>query len=317
MKNYLIIVILVVSFCAYSEFKIEKIVKLTDDKNIYEAPKWSPDGKYIAVITNDYKGLFLINPNTLEKTKISNDEITHQAFVWSEDSKNIAYRANTKEEMHIKVIDIESKEIKTAITSTDWISFPFWQYSEKGKRAACINDEGKLLSSKYGVFKDEKHKSIYKRHNFDKNIVYAGGWKKNSKNQDIVINNDGKISKGINLKKLSATFSPNRRYYSYTYNGDIFVFDENGQNEINLGRGMMLSWSPNSNRLVYCIAVEDEISYSESDLYIIDIDGKNKMKLTKTEDEIEMFPDWSPEGDKIVYTSLKTGNLYLIYLCEK
>jgi len=316
MKNIVFIATLIFSIILIAETKIKKVVELTNDGNFYEAPKWSPDGKYIAVITSDYKGLYLINPSTRENKEISNDEITHQAFVWSEDSRSIAYRANTKKEVEIKVIDLQSKEIKTVIKSRNWLSFPFWQYSEKGRRVACINNEGKLLTNKYEAFKDEQLKSIYKRHNFDKNIVFAGGWKQNSKKRDVIINNKGKMNTDINLQKLTAKFSPNRKYYSYVYNGDIYVLNENGKDEVNLGRGMLFSWNPNSDKLVYCIAIDDEISYSESDLYLIDIDGKNKVNLTNTEDEIEMFPAWSPDGDQIVYMSLKTGNLYLIYLCE-
>ena len=59
----------------------------------------------------------------------------------------------------------------------------------------------------------------------------------------------------------------------------------------------------------------DESSNGEqitgSELYLINIDGTNKQNLTNTDDMIEMYPMFSPDNSKIVFSDEKTRNIYI------
>jgi Tol biopolymer transport system component len=43
-------------------------------------------------------------------------------------------------------------------------------------------------------------------------------------------------------------------------------------------------------------------------------DGTDKQQITNTSDEIEMDPQWSPEGSRILCWSYNTGNIFVIKL---
>lgn len=317
MKKMIIFVTLTICTFLFSEIKIERIVQLTNDKVKYESPKWSPDGTMIAFVRSDYGGLVVINSDGTNLRHLVKESVhSARGFVWSEDSEEITYRSGNRNVNTIKIVNVKTGNIELVTTSISWISYPIWQYSENGKRAAWVDGDGKLFHSESKPLKGEEYKEIYKKHNYDKNIIYAGGWSKNSNNMYIVIDNEGKVKKDFNLEKYMAEWSPDRGKISYYYDGFIFIMDEFNKSMSKLGPGYPWSWSPNSDKIIYC-KVEEDMEITSSDLIITDIYGENKKQLTNTKDELEFYPDWSPDGEKIVYNSAKTGNIYLIYLEEK
>jgi len=69
------------------------------------------------------------------------------------------------------------------------------------------------------------------------------------------------------------------------------------------------SFSPDGQWIVFLMKTPG----NESDIYKIKIDGTGLTNLTKTKDAIEGDPDWSPVGDRIIFTSLDaaTGRFVL------
>lgn len=71
-----------------------KSVQLTRGDRSSTAPRWSPDGQWLAFLSNrfeDKNQIFLIDPSGGESRQLTKSETAINNFVWSEDGKTIAY----------------------------------------------------------------------------------------------------------------------------------------------------------------------------------------------------------------------------------
>jgi dipeptidyl aminopeptidase/acylaminoacyl peptidase len=71
-------------------------VQLTRGEKSSTAPRWSPDGQWLAFLSNrveDKNQVFLINPHGGESRQLTKSETAINSFAWSEDGKTIAYTA--------------------------------------------------------------------------------------------------------------------------------------------------------------------------------------------------------------------------------
>lgn len=75
---------------------IGKSIQLTRGERSSTAPRWSPDGQWLAFLSNrveDKNQIFLINPSGGESRQLTKSETAINNFAWSEDGKTIAYTA--------------------------------------------------------------------------------------------------------------------------------------------------------------------------------------------------------------------------------
>jgi TolB protein len=83
----------------------------------------------------------------------------------------------------------------------------------------------------------------------------------------------------------------------------IFLMRPNGEIvrtlAADLGRGGMV-WSPDGTRLAFSVASSPA---ERSDLYVIDADGSNLIRLTNSPDAFDSAPSWSPDGQQITFQS--------------
>ena len=57
---------------------------------------------------------------------------------------------------------------------------------------------------------------------------------------------------------------------------------------------------------------DDGYTFTASNLFISSIDGKNRFQLTSA-DRIDLYPEWSPDGNEIVFAT-NEGQIYLLNL---
>src|SRR5438046_8041242 len=70
--------------------------QLTRGEKSSTSPRWSPDGRGLAFLSNridDKNQIFLIDPSGGEAQQLSKSETAISNFAWSEDGKTIAYTA--------------------------------------------------------------------------------------------------------------------------------------------------------------------------------------------------------------------------------
>src|SRR5438132_9875350 len=73
-----------------------KSFQLTRGDKSSTSPRWSPDGKWLAFLSNrleDKNQIFLIDPTGGEARQLTKSETAISNYSWSEDGKTIAYTA--------------------------------------------------------------------------------------------------------------------------------------------------------------------------------------------------------------------------------
>ncbi len=78
-------------------------------------------------------------------------------------------------------------------------------------------------------------------------------------------------------------------------------------------------WSPDSKKIAYSYAkskILSEYNFEivESDIYIENLDGTERIQVTHTPDKAETGPVWSSDGTKIACATHKTSKIYIIKL---
>jgi len=92
----------------------------------------------------------------------------------------------------------------------------------------------------------------------------------------------------------------------------VKIYDISSKKTYNLGNGSHPEWSPNNEYLVYTITEDNTTDLVKSDIYTSKFDGTAQFRLTDTKNRIEIFPSWSNDGHKIVYSDYSTGNIYIL-----
>ena len=88
--------------------------------------------------------------------------------------------------------------------------------------------------------------------------------------------------------------------------------DLNGNIIANLGYANAPQWSPNGKYVVYMNDKDDGHKLLSSDIYVISVDGKNRTRVTSTENGIEIYPAWL-SSNKVLYGTTE-GVIYSIEL---
>jgi Tol biopolymer transport system component len=114
------------------------------------------------------------------------------------------------------------------------------------------------------------------------------------------------------------TLSPRRDLVVFALgDGNMYVSRLDGSAMLNLGRGCRWDWSQDGKRLVYLGAVQqDDYTVTAAEIYVVNADGSGFAQITDTPNIVEDYPTWSPDGMRIAYSTVNTGQICVAVLEE-
>ena len=106
-----------------------------------------------------------------------------------------------------------------------------------------------------------------------------------------------------------AALAPTHDMIAYTKAGaGSFVCDLKGNIIAELGYAHAPQWSPDGKYLVYMHDLDNGVQFTDSELWIVSYNGEQSWQITRTPDRIELYPQWAPEGDRVIYHTVE-GNI--------
>ena len=304
-KNFILatILIFVVPSLAQIPLQVANKTVISSIDQYLIAPKWSPNGNFIAAAGENYVSIWLYTVETETWKKLVEENGAGWDFDWSPDSKKIAFRANVfknrRKQTAIKYVDISAAKIERVTDYKRNLSTPKWVTGDA--LAVLENDKYQTVSvSRKALIKIE---STVPQENIS--LFSSKGILTKKSNAEI------ELLEPLKGQIFDVSFSPNGTTILFRKPGrGIFALENN--TEKLLAEGEMPAWSSDGNYVVFARTKDDGYRYISSDIFILDTTNNSELQLTNTANEIEMRPHWSPVGNKIVCDS--NGKIILINL---
>lgn len=98
------------------------------------------------------------------------------------------------------------------------------------------------------------------------------------------------------------SFSLDGKMILFTYgNRGSFICDIDGNILDNITEAHFPRFSPNGKFVSYMVDKDNGTDYISSDIFVYSLEMKKSFAITKTDNQIEMYPNWSNDGQKLVY----------------
>lgn len=300
MNKLIIFLLLISQIAAAQNISVLSNEKLLDSDTRYCFPHFSPDGNSIALTSENYRGLFMINTKTRDLVQLTDRAGAGYNPVFSEDGTTIYYRWNeykaNKKYSGINSINLISKKTETIESEKRKLSTP--QLINNKLVYTRNTEEVKQQTTGKKGLKESKEVWTYTENK--RIIVYI-----DEEKRVLAPKGDGHY--------LWSELSPDTTKLLFTLAGQgTFVSDLEGNIHADLGYLNASKWL-NNHWVVGMKDYDDGHEITESDIFAVSSDGQKTVRLTQTDDKIEMYPDCSPADSKVAYHTLD-GEIYLMTL---
>ncbi|MEW6619142.1 MAG: hypothetical protein AB1422_07335 [bacterium] len=289
------------------------------------SPVWSPDGKKILFlkVNNLQKkwSLWIMDAKGREQIEVAKENFIISSPTWLPTGNELSVSSKYNGYWQIWIMNINEKKWKR-LTDTP-INKIGMQYSLDGKKICFISQEdgkGDILEKigmplKYRKFDiyviDADGKNLKKLTSNPSNdeepcwspdgekIVYSSFCDGNY--EIFVIDKDGNNLKRLTYNSVNdfvPTWSPDGKKIAFVSDGMLYLMDPDGKNQVKLTDKTQcyaadVIWSPDSKKIAF-IDVGNASNNYNTDIYIIDISGKNLKNVTNTPDWYESGLSWRP-----------------------
>jgi len=304
-----IIIIVLITF-VLSEKCYTQSVLVVETKQITNSedgefffPHFFNNDSEIVFTRSNYIGLFRVDIDSKNIKQITNENgAGYKPFI-SDVSKNIFYKSfvlkDGKKFNSLKEYDTKLNKTKTIEEEKRLLNLP--SQTNSSKIAYLVNSS----YTTFAIAKEElsKNNSKLKSMYVDDNQLY------------LTENNLTKIfsplGKGIYVWE---SFSKDGEKVVFTFgNRGTFICDLEGKILNNIPEAHYPKFSPDGNFILYMVDKDNGHSYTSSDIFVYSLNDKKSFQITNTDDNIEMYAEWSNMGDSIVYHTV-AGEIYLTKL---
>ena len=258
----------------------------------------SPAGDYLLLTTSSNKGLTKFDLATQATTLVTDAPGAGFDAMISPDGQNIVYRENSYTPNHLKMVALQSKNLRTGVQQTLVEPTRNLQGAAIENATAVAIDGGRMKARALNGSAAATQRPVLSIQNRQLMITENGESRVFSPN-------------GTDCSYLWASISPDGTKVVYFVAGNgAWVCDINGQNSKRLGIVRAPQWLGND--LIVGMYDEDngEFIYA-SKILVCDLNG-NKQDLTGS-NLVAMYPYPTAAGDKIAF-STPAGEAYIINL---
>ena len=298
MKKLLILFLLFYGIANAQNVTVLKNEKVLSSDSKYCFPHISPDGEKIIFTTQNFIGLYMVNPKTKEIVQLTDKPGAGYNPVFSKDGTEIFYRWNSFEGMKkyssIHSINLRDNRETIIVSKKRNLSIP------------QINNN-KLV---YSIENKAKEMQISE---IDKSVQNPDIWTYIENQKIVIYKNNDKIvltPKGEG-NYIWPQLSPDKTRLLFTFAGrGTYISDLSGNIISDLGYLNASKWLSN-NWVVGMKDIDNGNAVTSSEIHAVSADGQKTIQLTQTDNIVKMYPDCSPENSKIVYHTLG-GDIYLM-----
>lgn len=298
-KNIIIILFLLNSFLLAQAVKVVETSKL--EVNEFSGtyyPQFSKDDSKIIFSSADYKGLYSYDLNSNSTSVISDiDGAGYNPLILNE--RNIIYRTsiitNGRKFHSIKSFDLSTGKNETLESNRRSLKLP---KQLPGNNILLVENTSPLKKEydNLALQKSAESKAVYVE---DNGLFVVIGDE---------INEINPLGKGVYVWE-SLSNDGNRILFTFGNQG-AFICDLSGNILYNIKDAHFPKFSPDGKYVSYMIDEDDGYKYVSSDIYIYSIEQNKSYPVTNTLDKVEMYAEWSNNGNKLIYNTAD-GELYI------
>lgn len=305
-KIILLLALVTLSFAQI--VKVESINEIPTNGEYFYFAKFNPNGKNVIFSKDGYKGLYYYDLNEKSITKLNDYSGAGYEPTFSNDGKIIYFRSdnfiNGRRFSSLFSQNIETKSKKVILENQRNLLPP--KLNKSGNISFILNNETNIIQQ--NSLKKSSNPIITKISN--EPVVFIDNTK-----ISLIQNGTTKILDPVgNGNYIWPSISPDGTKLLFTdVRSGTYISNLKGDILVELGNMSAPLWSPDGNWICYMIDKDDGHRTIDSEIFVVSSDGKNKYQLTNTDNQIEMYPSWSPNSKKIVYHT-NSGNIFLMNL---
>jgi Tol biopolymer transport system component len=301
-----LILIFIISFHLSTFSQEIKISKLENVNNLsigsFFYPQFSPDGSKLYFTSGNYQGLWEGNLKDNTFTQLNNYFGAGMSPVFTQDGLNIIFRKDEylKHRKYSSIIafNLISKKETELENQNRYLTKPI------------------LTTSGDIVYKKKNIKTTY-NHDFSSKSNTPSGKFVFTENSKLVLYDEAsrkELNSIGNGNYLWISLSPDHSKILFTKAGEgTYISDLDGNILVELGYANAPVWSPDGNWIAFMDDKDNGYYYISSEIFVVSENGSNKYQITNTDSEIEMYPQWAPDGKKITFHTTN-GHIKIVHL---
>ncbi len=284
-----------------------QVIAQKTNQTKYAFPIFSPGGEKVLFTATGYKGLWVYDKNTDETVQLNDLRGAGYQPVFSKDGESVFFRHDNyikrRKFSTISSQSLKTKKISTIVENERHLSTP--------KPIANNIVAYKNNTREINVELSDDHRICLLEKPATKGLNAF------SENGNLYIDNNGKKEIFNPLgdgKYIWGSLSPDKSKVLFRFIGKgTYVTDLNKNIIFQTKSGNYPQWSADGKWIVYMNDEDDGHRVTSSDLITVHLETKKSLNLTQTKDKIELYPQWSPVNNEIIYHTA-SGNIELLKL---